>query len=446
VGDTLNERANTWTVQVRKIETEIAAIQAEIDELSFNYYGIEGPDRHPITERPSEPARIAEREDDIDEDIEDRTELASSHASTELVAELVSWAIGVAFGRYDVRLATGARPLPAEPEPFAALPLCSPGMLTGDDGLPLNFAPPGYAVAFPQNGILVDDPGHEDDLPAVVRAVLDAILKKNADAIWSEAGLFMDPQNNDLRTWIAAGFFTHHLKRHSKSRRKAPIIWQLAIPSGRYSIWLYAHRLTRDSFFQIQNEVVAPKLIHEERQLTSMMQGPGPNLTSKDRKAIAAQQGLVDELRAMLDEVKRVAPLWNPMLDDGVALTMAPLWRLVPQHKPWQKELKSKWDELVAGKYDWAQIAMNLWPERVVPKCKADRSLAVAHGLEDVFWVEGADGKWKPRPTPSRTEAELILERSSRAVKSALKVLLESPSRAPVSRSRRSEPEGAPMS
>ena len=44
----------------------------------------------------------------------------------------------------------------------------------------------------------------------------------------------------------------------------------------------------------------------------------------------------------MLDEVKRVAPLWNPMLDDGVVLTMAPLWRLVPYHKPWQKELKGE--------------------------------------------------------------------------------------------------------
>ena len=70
---------------------------------------------------------------------------------------------------------------------------------------------------------------------------------------------------------------------------------------------------------------------------------------------------------------------------------MAPLWRLVPQHKPWQKELKSKWDELVAGKYDWAHLAMHLWPERVVPKCATDRSLAIAHGLEDVFWTE--DGR-----------------------------------------------------
>ena len=109
------------------------------------------------------------------------------------------------------------------------------------------------------------------------------------------------------------------------------------------------------------------------------------------------------------------------MLDDGVILTMAPLWRLVPQHKPWQKELKSQWDELAAGKYDWAHLAMHLWPERVVPKCATDRSLAIAHGLEDVFWVEGDDGKWKPRPAPTRPVDELVRERTSTAVKSALK-------------------------
>ena len=158
-------------------------------------------------------------------------------------------------------------------------------------------------------------------------------------------------------------------------------------------MWLYAHRLIRDSFFQVQNEVVALKLAHEERKLASLVQGAGGSPSAKERKEIAAQESFVEELRAMLEEVKRVAPLWNPNLDDGVVLTMAPLWRLVPQHKSWQKELRSRWDELCAGKYDWAHVAMHLWPERVVPQCAKDRSLAIAHGREEVFWVEGDDGK-----------------------------------------------------
>jgi hypothetical protein len=107
---------------------------------------------------------------------------------------------------------------------------------------------------------------------------------------------------------------------------------------------------------------------------------------------------------------------------------MAPLWRLVPQFKPWQNELKARWEELIAGKYDWAHVAMHLWPERVVAKCATDRSLAIAHGLEDAFWVEGAGGKWKSRTTPVKSVEELISARSSPAVKAALKSLLEAPS------------------
>lgn len=121
----------------------------------------------------------------------------------------------------------------------------------------------------------------------------------------------------------------------------------------------------------------------------------------------------------------------NPNLDDGVVLTMAALWRLVPPHKPWQKELKARWAELAAGKYDWSHIAMHLWPERVVPKCASDRSLAIAHGVEDVFWVEGADAKWKARVTPARPLDILIRERSSPAVKAALKSLLEASTATP---------------
>ena len=104
--------------------------------------------------------------------------------------------------------------------------------------------------------------------------------------------------------------------------------------------------------------------------------------TAAERKVLVTQELYVEELRAFLEEVKRVAPLSNGNLDDGVILNFAPLWRLVPQHKPWQKELKTVWEALCDGDYDWAHLAMHLWPERVVPKCVTDRSLAVAHGLE----------------------------------------------------------------
>jgi hypothetical protein len=70
---------------------------------------------------------------------------------------------------------------------------------------------------------------------------------------------------------------------------------------------------------------------------------------------------------------------------------------------------------------------MHLWPERVVPKCAEDRSLAIAHQLEEVFWVENDDGKWSPRKEPPKSIASLVSERTSIAVKAALKSLLDAP-------------------
>lgn len=430
LGADLGKRATAWGHLVHTTNGELEAIQVKMDSLCFDYYGIAEPDRRAIAENFGAPDEgltepQEEEEADAETDVGDGRDIENSADTTILAADLVSWAIGVAFGRFDIRLAATGRPLPEAPEPFDPRPVCSPAMLAGEDGLPVTNAPAGYPVFFPESGILVDDRGHGRDLAAAVRSVFDEVFKTDAEAWWSEIGTLLAPQDGDLRSWLATSFFEDHVKRHSKSRRRAPVVWQLAVTSGRYSIWLYAHRMTPDSFFQVQNDVVIPKLSHEERQLTSMVQSAGANPSAAERKQIASQETFVLELRELLEDVKRVAPLWHPTLDDGVMLTMAPLWRLVPQHKLWQKELKNRWGELVAGKYDWAQIAMHLWPERVVPKCAADASLAIAHGLENIFWVVGVDGALSPRPFPLRPVDELVRERTSIAVKAALRGLTE---------------------
>jgi hypothetical protein len=429
-GETLAARSAAWSEHERAADAELATIQAEIDERCFVLYGIDEADRRSITEGFSGSAAGSEASDDDadrDADAEDEAEAEAAADATTLAAELVAWTVGIAFGRFDVRLATGDRALPAEPEPFDPLPVCSSAMLTGDDGLPLAGSPAGYPLTFPEDGILVDDAGHPRDLTTAVRAVFETVFGASADALWQETAALLDPRGHDLRGWLASGYFGHHLQRHSKSRRKAPILWQLGVPSGRYSVWTYAHRLNRDSLLAIANDVVAPKLATEERRRSSLLAGATATPSARDRAELAAQEAIVDELRVLLDELKRVAPLGNPDLDDGIVLVLAPLWRLVPNHKSWQKELKARWDDLVAGKYDWAHLAMHLWPERVVPKCATDRSLAIAHGLEDVFWVEGADGKWTRRPTPTRPLETLVAEQSSPAVRAALADLLAAP-------------------
>jgi hypothetical protein len=381
-------------------ESELSLIQVQIDDIAFALYGVGSEDRR-IIEASSKRSASADTEAEpaVDDEGDDGSE-DDEAANDTGVETTLSWLVGVAFGRFDPRLATGERTIPPEPEPFDPLPSRSPGMYPeGED--PVD-----------RPDILVDDEGHADDLAA--RAITIAERVK-ADA----------PEN--LRAWLAKEFFPLHIRMYSKSRRKAPIYWQLATPSAGYSVWLYLHAFSKDTLFRVQNDYVAPKLAHEERRLESLTSELRDGATAAQRKQLAAQEALVEELRAFLDEVKHVAPLWKPSLDDGVILNFAPLWRLVPQNKAWQKELKSTWDALAEGKYDWAHLAMHLWPERVIPKCAKDRSLAIAHGLEDVFWVEGIDRKWTARKTPTKSVDELVKERTSPAVKSALKGLLEAP-------------------
>jgi hypothetical protein len=399
--------AKVTAIDAAAVERELAGIQAQIDDLTFNLYGISEEDRATI-EAPTKAATSGSDESETESDDADEGDDDTSVGDGS--AALNSWLVGVAFGRFDPRLATGERPVPSEPEPFDPLPSRSPGMY-----------PEGEEPA-DRPDILVDDEGHADDLAARAIAVAQRV---RVDA------------HENLRGWLAKEFFPLHIKMYSKSRRKAPIYWQLATPSASYSVWLYIHAVSKDTLFRVQNDYVAPKLAHEERRLESLTSELRDGTTAAQRKTLAAQEAVVDELRAFLEEVKRVAPLWKPNLDDGVIINFAPLWRLVPQNKSWQKELKSTWDALCEGKYDWAHLAMHLWPERVVPKCAKDRSLAIAHGLEDVFWVEGTDGKWTARKTPTRSVDELVRERTSPAVKSALKSLLEAPAAAGKSGGRR---------
>ncbi len=391
----LNERITG--LDKAAVEAELAQIQRQIDERAFELYGI-GPEDRAVIE--SSMRVLAESEEGAEEGTDEENEEEVEAVDGGQTAAIVSWLVGVAFGRYDPRLATGERALPSDTGPFDALPSRFPGM-----------SPEGEEPK-DASDILVDDEGHPSDLAARVKQAAEQVR-------------WQPPQ--DVRPWLAREFFQLHIKMYSKSRRKAPIYWQLATPSGSYSVWFHLHAFTKDTLFRVQHDYAGPKLLHEEQRLESLRREFGDSPSRTERQRIADQESFVEELRAFLEEIKLVAPLWNPNLDDGVIINFAPLWRLVPHCKPWQKELKATWDALCAGEYDWAHLAMHLWPERVIPKCAKDRSLAIAHGLEEVFWVENSEGKWVARPTPTRCIDELVCERNSPAVRAALDSLLHAP-------------------
>ncbi|NEJ90894.1 hypothetical protein GR223_33950 [Rhizobium leguminosarum] len=421
-GSSLEERVVAWKDLVAATDAELAQIQTNIDLRCAAVYGISGsarPDINTLEHRLHELDKSAPDQDDGG----DETDTTMRNDTTEMLAsELVSWAIGVAFARFDLRSATSATATsPIMPDAFAKLPSRSVGMLNSNN----SHLPDQYPLELGSIVALVNDRGHSDDVEGVVRQVFAQIFTE-PDRWTREIGNAIEPKTGNIGTWISQNYFEHHVRQYTKSKRKAPIYWQISVPSGRYSIWLYSQAVNKDTLFRLYQEVIAPKLLHEERALGTLIQEMG-GLTTAEQARVEAQQEFVTELRQFAEEVNRVAPIWNPDLDDSVVLTMAPLWRLVPQHNAWQKELISKWQELQEGKYDWSHLAMHLWPERVVPKCASNRSLAIAHDLLENFWFEAAGDKWEQRLDPDRSITELIEERSSLAITQALANFLEAP-------------------
>ena len=326
-----------------------------------------------------------------------------------LTAALASFAFGSAFGRWDIRYATGEQAAPELPDPFAPLPVCPPGQLQNAQGLPLGKDEVGrmkdeggwdYPIEIPWDGILVDDPNHPLDLERRVREVIEIIWSgqeggPTAEAIEHEACEILGVKS--LRDYFRkpAGFFADHLKRYSKSRRQAPIYWPLSTASGSYTLWIYYHRLTPDTLYKCI-EMVQKKMeddvepaIHRLRTMIAAEEAG-----TRERKQLADAESLLDELREFHADLTHWAPRWKPNLNDGVQITASPLWKLFRLPK-WQKTLKETWQKLEKGDYDWAHLAHALWPDRVREKCKHDRSLAIAHDLEALCEIQAPVPKKK---------------------------------------------------
>jgi hypothetical protein len=364
--------AKIWPdgVYIDGATAEIDPAQSKIDDIAFRLYGMENQDRTTIEAWVRQHSKGSVIDDGTDAIEVDANELGDEEEIDPPIADhtdaLLSWAVGVAFGRFDIRLATGERPLPPDPDPFDSLPPKSPGMLPDDD-------PPFH----PNAGILVDDTGHPHDLPHLINAAMDRL---NIDATL------------DTRTWLRREFFLRHMRQYSKSRRKAPIYWPLSTQSGGYTLWLYYPALTDQTLFVAANDFVGVKLDREvEPALRALRQKTGRS--REEERTLEDLQLQHDELRAFRDELLRLASTWTPNHDDGVQITAAPLWRLF-RHRPWQTVLRDTWGELEQGAYDWAHLAMDNWPSRVREKCRTDRSLAIAHDLEHLCEPPpGAPGK-----------------------------------------------------
>jgi hypothetical protein len=387
--ETLSTQAATWALKIIDKDAEIAANQLKIDNISLQLYGIGSEEQYTNEEN------MGTQDSAVDIEADDEGDVEASADTQNLVSILVSYIAGCSWGRWDIRYATGERPAPDLPDPFAPLPVCPPGMLQNDQGLPAapGDVPASYPLRISWPGILVDDEGHHEDIAGRVREAIQVIWGGRAEAIEQEACEILGVRS--LREYFRnpALFFGDHLQRYSKSRRQAPIYWPLSTPSGSYTLWLYYHRLTDQTLYSCVNDFVEPKLAHVRDELGRLRQKSGR--TRADEKELERLTDLEQELHDFRAELLRVAAFWKPNLNDGVQISAAPLWKLF-QHKPWQKRLKETWEKLEAGEYDWAHLSYSIWPERVREKCKNDKALAIAHDLEALY-VEPPAGAKKGR-------------------------------------------------
>ena len=286
----LLEQVRSYDVAV--IDAEIEALQSEIDEAVFAQYGFDECDREAIFSPGNLPSR---------------TNLNAGGSEAGVAGDeikrwlkLGSWCLGVTFGRFDLRLVTGEREAPPLLEPFDPLPSKSPGML-----------PDGAAPYHHHQGILVDDPGHEHDLPQLIESVLERVDMQVPD---------------HLRRWLQKDFFKEHLKQYSKSRRTAPIYWPLSTASGDYTLWIYYFDLDDQTLYTVVNDFLEPKM-KSVGEVSNALRTK-PSRTASEEQELEKQQDLLQELIELSGMILEIAPNYKPNHDDGVQITAAPLWSL----------------------------------------------------------------------------------------------------------------------
>jgi hypothetical protein len=283
-----------------------------------------------------------------------RLELLPAEEPARTAADMLSYLVGLAFGRWDVRVGVDpglARPLA---DPFEPRSACSPGMLTDHAGLPVVVPPDDYPLPIPADRLLLDEAGHAWDIEVAILRAAETLLSSADQALAEIVGLL---GSNSLRAHLRTKFFKDHLSRYSKSRRKAPIYWPLTVPSGQWGVWVYAPVLSRESLYAVASEALRREG-HAEAEISRLdrerSSGAGARSAKALDKALDDERKLAEELRRFREEAERVAGLgWEPDLDDGIVLCAAPLAGLFPM---WKEPAQYR-KELRAGKHEWATVA-----------------------------------------------------------------------------------------
>lgn len=341
----LNIREKIDDFNLVSLKHKLKKVEDKINEIGFKLYNFNEDDKIKAIDQYNRTA-ISEN---FDEGV----------GNTKLLylEKVLSWAVGVVFGRFEIKLATGEKKLPENPDPFEKLNYFGAAMISDEKSSFEN-----------KLHIAVEDPLHPNDLSNLVQKVLDDI-DYNIDI--------------DIRKWISTKFFDFHLKMYSQSKRRSPIYWPLSSPNGLYKIWIYYPLMTDQTLYAAVNQYVDPKITYVQQKL-NQLQNKSTNRTSSDEIQLEKYSNFEQDLIIFRDKLLKKAHIYKPHHDDGVEVTASPLVDFF-KHNSWNKALKSTWTKIERGDYDWSYTAMDNWPERVREKCKKDKSLAIAHNLENIY-------------------------------------------------------------
>lgn len=273
--------------------------------------------------------------------------------------DFVSFSIGVALGRF---AANGEGTLTAAP-----------------------------AAALPGGILYVSTASEQDSLAHSASAPVHAAWATHGSAVG---------EGDEVREYLRTGFFKHH-KAVYENR---PIYFPLSSARRSFVAWVSIHRWTSNTLTTLLADHLMPERRRLEGELEDLRKAraaPGKGSKANAERRFAEAQRFLAELAEFIDLVTQCAERGPPPtspdepkreqdarydmdLDDGVMVNSAALWPLL---EPQWKDPKKWWKELATAKgrkdYDWAHLARRYFPKRVEDKCKADPSLAVAHGC---FW------------------------------------------------------------
>lgn len=338
----------------------LADVEKAIDEEVYRLYGISDQDRKAIESELAQP--VAEGEDtakDAGTDYIDDEELAR---------RWISYAVGIVMGRFQPDI-SGALGQGRFSQPVAA----ELRSLTDSDGV----------------ATLMD--GHQDDLAHKVwQALRIALGEEGASEVVGAALNGSSQPETLLRHYLVKDFYKRHLQQY----RKRPVYWLLQSKDRAFSAYVFHERATKDTLpLILGNRYVGGKINYIETRIEEIRDDMK---TAQGKKKKDLEKVLEIREKSLLDVVSFAATIkkvlesknergetvgWTPEIDDGVILNLAPLRELMPS---W-KEPEKFWRELEEGKYDWSYTAMRYWPDRVLEKCKKNKSYAIAHGQMDVY-------------------------------------------------------------